>query len=178
MTQLDEQQPGNQVAPAENATIETEPETGDEIKTEKFGSKAEYWLACIGYAVGFGNVWRFPYKCYINGGAAFLIPYLITLIFVAIPMFMLETAFGQLVDCKLKNRFSIIHPGLWPVIALQAIICAVSSAYYITLMAWSFSFLLESFSWDLPWLVKGAAESKTKVAKNLWNSEYFYKETL
>ena len=45
--------------------------------------------------VGIGNVWRFPYLAYQNGGAAFLFPYIILLIFVGKPMYYMETAMGQ-----------------------------------------------------------------------------------
>ena len=66
---------------------------GDE-DSESFGKSIEYWLSCIGYAVGFGNIWRFPYLVFKNGGAAFLVPYLLALLCIAMPMYMLETAFG------------------------------------------------------------------------------------
>jgi len=61
---------------------------------ETFDHPAEYWLACIGFAVGFGNIWRFPFMCYKMGGACFLIPYCVSLFLIAMPMYLVETVFG------------------------------------------------------------------------------------
>ena len=148
----------NQVQPVET-TGEKQPAAEDEVEAyvpEKFANKVEYWLSCIGFAVGFGNVWRFPYMCYTTGGAAFLIPYFFSFFFIAVPLFLIETAYGQLIVCRLHTRWGALVPRLWGIKIAQVWICFTTCIYYIALMAWSFSFFFASFKSDLPWMLKGA----------------------
>ena len=61
----------------------------------KWGHRMEFILSCIGYAVGIGDLTRFPYQVMLNGGGAFLIPYFIMLLACGLPLFLLEVAVGQ-----------------------------------------------------------------------------------
>jgi len=67
----------------------------------QWGSRIGFVLAAIGSAVGLGNIWRFPYLTYKNGGGAFLIPYLIAVLTVGIPLIMLEVSLGIKVRAQL-----------------------------------------------------------------------------
>ena len=61
----------------------------------QWGSYCEFFLSSLGLAVGPGNLWRFPYVAYTNGGGSFLVTYLIMLPLVGLPVFFMEQSLGQ-----------------------------------------------------------------------------------
>lgn len=66
-------------------------------------------LAAIGSAVGLGNLWGFPYKCYSYGGGAFLIPYLIAMCLVGLPMLILEFSLGHMTQRAAPDAFRAVN---------------------------------------------------------------------
>lgn len=134
----------NQEAPMNQPTVRIE-------EREHWGRKLDFLLSCIGYAVGLGNVWRFPYLCYNNGGASFLIPYVICLVFCGIPIFYLEVALGQYVGQGVVGAWAAICPFLGGIGIGMVIITFLCSVYYNVIMAWTFYYMFASFRKHLPW---------------------------
>ena len=83
----------------------------DRPKRGQWNNHCEFFLSSLGLAVGLGNLWRFPYVCYMNGGGTFLIPYLLSLLFVGLPLFFLEMALGQYAGLSCTKIYRRIAPG-------------------------------------------------------------------
>lgn len=64
-------------------------------KRPTWDNPTEFLMSCIQMSVGLGNIWRFPFACYENGGGAFIIPYVIVLFVMGKPLYYLETFLGQ-----------------------------------------------------------------------------------
>ncbi|MFH1676582.1 MAG: sodium-dependent transporter [bacterium] len=117
-----------------------------EGKRERWDSRSVFILAAIGSAIGLGNIWRFPYIAYENGGGAFLIPYFIALLTAGIPVLILEMAIGQYFQAGTATAFRKARPffefvGWWAIL-----IATIITFYYCAIMAWSFSYLVYSFT--------------------------------
>jgi NSS family neurotransmitter:Na+ symporter len=118
-------------------------------------SKTGFLLAALGSAIGLGNIWRFPYMAYRNGGGAFLVPYFVALFVVGIPLMMLEFGLGHHSRRALPQALGGIRPrfawiGWWSVSFVMFGIVV----YYAAVIAWCGNYVV--FSVTQPW---GAAEN-------------------
>uniref|UniRef100_A0A803TQ89 Transporter n=1 Tax=Anolis carolinensis TaxID=28377 RepID=A0A803TQ89_ANOCA len=116
-----------------------------------WGSKVQYILAQVGFSVGLGNVWRFPYLCHQNGGGAFLLLYLLLLLIIGIPLFFLELAAGQSIRQGSIGVWKYISPRLMGIGFASCVVCSFVALYYNVIIAWSLFYLGNSFQSPLPW---------------------------
>ena len=174
---------GSNTTDANTAATGDGPNADDVIggkERESWGSKMQFLLATIGYAVGLGNVWRFPYLCYRNGGGAFLIPYLLSLVLIGIPLFLLELAIGQYHRRGAIGTWSKIAPALKGVGIASVVVSFVVSLYYNVIIGWSLFYFGVSMSDPLPWVnyTCNANDSSSPVCVESATENYFYREML
>uniref|UniRef100_A0A3Q2YHI1 Transporter n=1 Tax=Hippocampus comes TaxID=109280 RepID=A0A3Q2YHI1_HIPCM len=121
----------------------------------KWDNKAQYLLTCVGFCVGLGNVWRFPYLCQSHGGGAFMIPFLILVVLEGIPLLHLEFAIGQRLRKGSVGVWRSINPYLTGVaesVGVSSLLVSfLVGMYYNTIMAWIMWYLFNSFQDPLPW---------------------------
>ncbi|XP_055907544.1 sodium-dependent nutrient amino acid transporter 1 [Eupeodes corollae] len=117
---------------------------------EQWGNEIEFLFSCISLSVGLGNIWRFPFVAFQNGGGTFVIPYLIVLLIIGRPVYYLEVLIGQFSGRGVVKAFAFA-PVLKGVAAGQILATGVSITYYSSIMALTLRFLVASFSSILPW---------------------------
>lgn len=114
-------------------------------KHDRWNSNLSFLLAMIGSAVGLGNIWRFPYVAYTNGGGAFLIPYIVSILILGIPLLFVEYGAGY----KFKSGISKIAHNInskyeyigWFIQASPFLILT----YYVVVVAWDLIYVPLSF---------------------------------
>ncbi|KFM57632.1 Sodium- and chloride-dependent GABA transporter 1, partial [Stegodyphus mimosarum] len=144
--------------------ISTSSSSDNSVKNDEergqWSGKLDFLISVINYAVGLGNVWRFPYLCYENGGGAFLLPYLICLVLLAGPSFVMEVSLGQ--------YLSLGGIGIWKLVPIfkgigyaSMTIVALYNVYFIVIVTWVCFYFVASFTALLPW----------QHCNSYWNTE-------
>lgn len=155
-------------------------ETGNTRET--WGSRGAFVLAAIGSAVGLGNLWGFPYKLFIGGGGAFLIPYLIAMVIIGLPLLIMEFSVGHWAQNSPPGAFGRIARRYrfvgWWLVALAFVIIT----YYVVILSYSLVMLWDSilglFGKALPW-ASGTGAEGVNAAKNAFFGKMLgYEESL
>ncbi len=113
---------------------------------EQWGTRLGFILAAVGSAIGLGNIWRFPYMAFDNGGGAFLIPYFFALITAGIPIIIMEFGLGHrfkgsapMTFAKAVKKWEWL--GWW-----QVFVSFIISVYYVVVIGWALNYTLMSFN--------------------------------
>ncbi len=117
----------------------------------EFASKFGLVAATVGSAVGLGNVWRFPAEAQSNGGSAFLLLYILCVLFLGIPVMLAEFSLGRGSKSDAIGSFLHFSPGKkwWIVGALSVLASYLIMSYYMVVAGWTLEYLVESIGGGL-----------------------------
>ena len=127
---------------------------------EHFGGRVAVVMAMAGSAIGLGNIWRFPYVLGQNGGAAFLLVYVLSCFLLALPIFCSETVIGRRSRANTFGAMEKLSPGTpWKWLGLLTIISPLLIlSYYSVVGGWSVEYFAKSLSFDFDSVNPLAAE--------------------
>ncbi|MET4696004.1 sodium-dependent transporter [Endozoicomonas lisbonensis] len=110
------------------------------MKREQWASRTGFILAAVGSAIGLGNIWRFPYMAYENGGGAFLIPYFVAMLTAGIPFMIMEFGLGHKMRGSAPKVFARLSAPTEVLGWFQVFIAAVIACYYVVIIGWGMSY--------------------------------------
>ncbi|XP_069111626.1 sodium- and chloride-dependent creatine transporter 1-like isoform X2 [Argopecten irradians] len=125
-------------------------ETPGNTKRDQWSNQLDFIVACVGFSIGLGNVWRFPYLCYKNGGGAFLIPFLTFIILGGVPIYLLELGLGQYMSLSGFKAWEIC-PVFQGIGLSNFITCSLGNINYIMVLTWAAYYFVLSLAPVLPW---------------------------
>ncbi len=120
-----------------------------ENKRASFGGKLSVILVAAGSAIGLGAIWRFPYIAGENGGAAFVLVFLLSVLVVGIPAMLAEFAIGRYTRKNAVGAFRSLSKH-WSWLGYGGVLCALFiSGYYYLIAGWSLEYLVNSATGQL-----------------------------
>ncbi len=113
---------------------------------EHFGSRSAAVMAMAGSAIGLGNIWRFPYMVGQNGGAAFIIIYLLAAFFLSLPILLSESIIGRATHANTFGAMEKLSPGTrWKWLGILTVVSPlIILSYYSVVGGWSIEYLLKA----------------------------------
>ena len=138
----------------------------------QWDSSAAFIFAMIGAAVGLGNIWRFSYVLYSNGGGSFFIPYLIAILIMGIPFLILEYGVGFTFRQSFSSIMKKIDPKFEIIAWILVLLVFVVTIYYMVILSWDLVYLASSFTFS--WGVDTAQYFVSTVggSSNLSNANF------
>jgi len=117
---------------------------------ENFGSRMAVIMAFAGSAIGLGNIWRFPYLVGQDGGAAFVIIYVIATLVISLPIFFAESVVGRRTGANCRGAFIELGKGTaWPYLGFLMVFTPLwIVSYYSVVGGWSLEYLIQALRLD------------------------------
>lgn len=115
-------------------------------KRDSFGSRIGFILVSAGCAIGIGNVWKFPYVTGANGGAIFVLFYLLFLVLMGIPVMTMELAVGRASRASVVQAYKKLEPkgSRWHIHGWFCILgCTLLMLYYTTVSGWMLDYAVK-----------------------------------
>lgn len=133
----------------------------------KFSSKIGIIAATVGSAVGLGNVWRFPAEVQENGGAAFLLVYILCVFLLGVPVMISEFALGRAGGSDAVGSFRKLSPGRkWWLTGLLGVLASyIILCFYMVVAGWTLEYTVQSVTGNLYVPVAGAGEAGSFTAR-------------
>jgi len=142
---------------------------------EQWSSRRGFLLAAIGFSVGLGNIWRFPYVVGENGGSAFVIIYLLCAFAIGLPLLVTELAIGRLGRIDPAGSYRAVAVGAgrsaaWSAVGTLAIACVfVVLSFYTVLSGWTFDYFVRAVAGSFREI---DAQSSTEMFAGLMNNPW------
>ena len=120
-------------------------------KRATFVTKLGVIAATVGSSVGLGNIWRFPYETGQNGGAAFLLVYILCVLFLGLPVMLAEFVVGRSAKANVNRSFLTLAPGThWNIIGYMGVFAPVFiMGFYSVIAGWTLDYVYQAATFGM-----------------------------